>query len=303
MDQASGQQSQSLMDVEPGQLERRETTGVTAAHKAWLGPTLAGPRRRIRKTRFKIHQFVTTASTADHIASWLVAFVIEEEWRHPSIRQDVRSNISSFRSSMELRSHMKGTRNSKAIGFLFEEAMRFAQSGDPRKTRGGQGSGSRRECQQLPTFKAIFDFPTSKIQLSTEVIVDIDKQWATAYQNQIQEHLFNTILHIVNVLTAAKDLRAAARFGSSQQKRAAQRRLKAIATYKKWLANDPDGPIRINDNAIRRTHNVLGPIIAAHGGPPSFIQHRSRHSQVNESPSSSYRCSSPPWRCSPRNPC
>ncbi|CAD6889211.1 unnamed protein product [Tilletia caries] len=277
------------MDVEPGQLKRRENTGATAAHKAWLGPTLAGPRRKIRKTRFKIHQCVTTASSADHIASWLVAFVIEKEWRHPSIRQDVRSNISSFRSSMELLSHTKGTRNSTAIGFLFEEAMRFALSGESRTTRGGQGSGPRRECQQLialhgPTFKAIFDFPTSKIQLPTEVIVDIGEQWATAYQNQIQEHLFNTILHIVNVFTAAKDVRAAARFGSSQQKRAAQRRLKAIATYKKWLANDPDGAIRINDNAIRRTHNVLGPIIAAHGSPLSFIQHRSRRSQVNEKP-------------------
>ncbi|CAD6915654.1 unnamed protein product [Tilletia controversa] len=277
------------MDVEPGQLKRRENTGATAAHKAWLGPTLAGPRRKIRKTRIKIHQCVTTASSADHIASWLVAFVIEKEWRHPSIRQDVRSNISSFRSSMELLSHTKGTRNSTAIGFLFEEAMRFALSGEIRTTRGGQGSDPRRECQQLialhgPTFKAIFDFPTSKIQLPTEVIVDIGEQWATAYQNQIQEHLFDTILHIVNVLTAVKEVRAAARFGSSQQKRAAQRRLKAIATYKKWLANDPDGAIRINDNAIRRTHNVLGPIIAAHGSPPSFIQHRSRRSQVNEKP-------------------
>ncbi|KAE8217723.1 hypothetical protein CF319_g8252 [Tilletia indica] len=99
------------MDEDPDSIELkgRENQGEETVHKPWLGSTLAGGRRRRHKTRQRIRRCVDAASSADHITSWLVAFIIQREWDSPSLSPEQPSRLSSFETSMELLSHDKGT--------------------------------------------------------------------------------------------------------------------------------------------------------------------------------------------------
>ncbi|KAE8261242.1 hypothetical protein A4X09_0g7690 [Tilletia walkeri] len=55
-------------------------------------------------------------------------------------------------------------------------------------------------------------------------------------------------------------------------------------SYKLWIDNAPSGAVSLHDNAVRRAHKVLAPIIDAHGTPRGFNPNQRRQTQINEKP-------------------
>ncbi|KAK0519840.1 hypothetical protein OC834_007248 [Tilletia horrida] len=254
-------------------LHRRPNTGDRATHKAWLARTLAGGPSRVKKNRRRIRKLVLAVNSATHIGTLLVAWILRQEYERPSIpapqptgpprtlrssRQ--HSTRSSFTSTVDFLQHDTGARGGSSLHVLFEEAIRYAERGRVEETRGGQGPGPRQESQHLirlhgPAFRHLFAFTPSPVNIPRGVIQAAAAQWASAYQSQIQEHLFSTLLHIVNVAANTKEARRLRKTESGRK------RMSAIQAYKTWLRGARTDEPELEDQGVHKAHGIISPLL------------------------------------------
>ncbi|KAK0532214.1 hypothetical protein OC842_003353 [Tilletia horrida] len=256
-------------------LTARRNDGSSSSHKAWLASTLQGTPEEQAQTLASVRQIVQAMALAEHVATWTVAYVLRQEFRASS---ELLYTGPEYNDTTEMLSDNPKGRHAGAIFKLFDEAIHFAllghvygeAPGEPTNKRAG--SGQRFECRQLLQthslrFRELWPFTPTSVIVPASTRHAAAERWSSAYITSIQERLYDTLMWVINTITRRKDAYASRKRKSNKLVALAKSRLASISAYKSWIDTDDRAEPDLSDPAIRRLHDLLGPLLRQYGRP------------------------------------